>query len=93
MRTKAIHILTACLTLVAAFNVIGFAVGMVLWVTIGDTHDRIWTASKYPVIAVAIIVPVIYLVLDLGNRTSSRSRSIRFWMALLVTLFALTQKV
>ena len=93
MRTKAFHITTACLSLVAAFNVIGFAVFMVLWVTIGDTHDGIWAASKYPVIALTIITPAIYLVLDLRNRTSSRSRAIRFWIALLVTVFAVTQKV
>ena len=93
MRTKAFHILTACLTLVAAFNVIGFAVFRVLWVTIGDTHDWIWAASKYPVIALALIIPVIFLVLDWRNRTSFRSRAIRFWLALVVTLFALTQKV
>lgn len=93
MRTKAFHILTACLTLVAAFNVIGFAMFMVLWVTIGDTHDRIWAASKYPVIALAIIMPIIFLALDWRNRTSFRSRTIRFWLALVVTVFALTQKV
>jgi len=93
MRTKAFHILTACLMLVAAFNMIGFAVFMVLWVTIGDTHDRIWVASKYPVIALAIIIPLIYLVLDWRKRTSSRSRAVRFWLALVVSLFALTQKV
>jgi uncharacterized membrane protein SirB2 len=93
MRTKVLHVLTACLTLVAALNVIGFAVFMVLWVTIGDTHDAIWAASKYPVIALAIVIPVIYLVLDWRKGTTSRSRAIRFWLPLVVTLFALTQKV
>jgi len=93
MKTKSVHILTACLTFVAAFNVIGFAVYMVFWVTIGDAHDRIWAACKYFVIALAVIIPLIYLVLDSGNRTSSRSRAIRFWLALVVTLFALTQKL
>ena len=93
MRTKAVHILTACLTLVPALKVIGFVVCMVLWVTIGDTHDGVWMASKYPVIALAISIPVIYLVLDWRKRTSARSRAIRLWLALVITLFALTQKV
>ena len=93
MREKAFHVLTACLTFVAALNAIAFVAMMALWVTIGDTHDEIWSATKYLVIALAVAVPLTWLALDWKGKTSTRSRKIRFWISTLVTLFALTQAV
>ena len=93
MKRVVFSIIVSGLTYVALTLIIGFATGMALWVTVGDTHEEMWNSSRYIVIVLAALLSLIWLWLDLRGSTSHRSHIIRFWAAFLICIFAFSSKV
>lgn len=93
MKAVLLRLLTAILFCVASSLVIGFVIGMALWVTIGDTHDEIWAASRPIILTLAFLLTCVFLVLDLTNRTSNRSIAVRLCASVLVCLLAVGVRI
>lgn len=83
-------ILSGILLFVALFAVIGWPLSMLLWMfLIGDTHEEVWRVLPYVCAIASGSIAIGFATLDFLNKTSTRSRKVRFLSALAVCLLML----
>lgn len=86
-------IVSGVLLFVALFAAIGWPLSMLLWMfVIGDTHEEVWRVLPYIFAILSGSISVAFITLDFLNKTSQRSRKVRFLAASAVCLllFAFT---